>query len=274
MRGLLDGTDVQPLFLVLAALLGLLLGSFLNVCIYRLPRDLSIVTPRSFCPECGKTLAWYDNVPVLSYILLRGRCRYCAQPIGWRYPLVELVTAVLFTLIARRYGWTAVALKWCLFEALMAVLFFTDLEERLLPDVLTIGGAVAGFIFAFFVPVRGALIDLLFSSLPPAARSVFNAVLAAAVFSIPIWIFARLYEKIRRIDGEAMGLGDIKLLVLLGAFLGFDHGLLALLIGSVSGSAFGIIYVIRTRSKLHTASLPFGSFLCLGGVLVPLLSAT
>jgi leader peptidase (prepilin peptidase) / N-methyltransferase len=251
---------------------GLLLGSFLNVCVYRMPRDLSVVSPRSFCPECGKPIAWYDNIPVLSYLLLLGRCRNCSQAIGWRYPVVEIVTAIVFALITLRYGWTGAGLKWLVFEALLVALFFTDLEERLLPDELTIGGAIIGFLFAFFVPVRGAVVDLLLPVQRVTTRSVLNSLMAGVIFSIPIWAFAKLYEKIRRIEGEAMGFGDIKLLAMLGIYLGFEAGLLALLIGSVSGSIIGIVYVIQTRSKLHTASLPFGTFLCLGGVLVPLLS--
>jgi leader peptidase (prepilin peptidase) / N-methyltransferase len=269
----LGGTEFHSLLVVAAALFGLLVGSFLNVCIYRMPRDLSVVSPRSFCPECGKAIPWYDNMPVLSFVLLRGRCRNCSQPIGWRYPVVEIATAVVFALVALRYGWTYPALKWLLFEAVMVVLFFTDLEERLLPDMLTIGGAIAGFIFAFIVQVHGALVDILLPSRQVTTRSVMNSLLAAAAFSLPIWGVAKLYEKIRRIESEAMGLGDIKLLAMLGTCLGFDAGLLALLIGSVAGSIFGIAYVIRTRSKLHTTSLPFGTFLCVGGALVPLLSA-
>ncbi|HEX4770631.1 MAG TPA: prepilin peptidase [Bryobacteraceae bacterium] len=269
----MGGAELPGLFVAGAVLLGLLSGSFLNVCIYRTPRDLSVVAPRSFCPECGKPIAWYDNVPVLSFLLLRGRCRNCSQPIGWRYPVVEIVTAVLFALIVLRYGWTGAGLKWLVFEALLVILFFTDLEERLLPDELTIGGAVAGFIFAFFVPVHGAVLDLLLPVQRVTMRSVLNSLFAGLVFSLPIWGFAKLYEKIRRLDTDAMGFGDIKLLAMLGIYLGFDAGLLALLIGSVTGSIFGIVYVVRTRSKLHAASLPFGTFLCLGGALVPLLSA-
>lgn len=269
----MGGAELHGFIVAAAALFGLLLGSFLNVCIYRMPRDLSVVSPRSFCPECGKAIAWYDNIPVLSFILLRGHCRNCSQPIGWRYPIVEIAAALLFALVALRYGWTYPAVKWLLFEALLVILFFTDLEERLLPDVLTIGGAIIGFIFALIVPVHGALLDILLPSQRVTTRSVLNSLLAGIVFSLPIWGFAKLYEKIRRIESEAIGLGDIKLLAMLGIYLGFDAGLLALLIGSVTGSIFGVVYVIRTRSKLHTSSLPFGTFLCLGGALVPLLSA-
>ncbi len=144
-----------------AALTGLLIGSFLNVCIYRVPSDLSVIAPRSFCPECGKPVAWYDNIPLLSYALLKGRCRECGKSIGWRYPLVELMTAVFFATSVARYGWNLNGLKWCLFEGIMIVLFWVDLEERILPDEFTLGGSVAGLVFAFFTKVPGVLGELL-----------------------------------------------------------------------------------------------------------------
>jgi leader peptidase (prepilin peptidase)/N-methyltransferase len=262
--------ELHGLLVTAAALCGLLLGSFLNVCIYRLPRDLSVVSPRSFCPECGAPIAWYDNVPVLSFVLLRGRCRKCAQAIGWRYPLVEIVTAVLFAAAAWRYGSSAAAFKWYVFEAILIVLFFTDLEERLLPDEFTLGGALAGLAFAFFVPVHGSFVDILLASRRVRTRSLLNALSSAAIFSLPLWGLARIYERIRQPD--AMGLGDIKLMAMLGIYLGFDAGLLALVIGSLTGTIFGVVYVLVTRQNWRTASLPFGTFLCLGGALVPLLS--
>ncbi len=153
--------NLELLHVATAAILGLLIGSFLNVCIYRIPRDLSVVSPRSFCPECENQIVWYHNIPVVSYAVLRGRCGTCRKPIALRYPLVELTTAVLFALVAVRYGWTLAAFKWALFEALAVVLFWTDMEERILPDEFTIGGTVAGLVLAFFVPVHGAVLDLL-----------------------------------------------------------------------------------------------------------------
>ncbi|MBV9763603.1 MAG: prepilin peptidase, partial [Acidobacteriaceae bacterium] len=140
--------ESQIAFVAIATIVGLVTGSFLNVCIYRIPRDVSIVFPRSFCVECGKQISWYDNVPLLSYALLHGRCRFCRKPIELRYPIVELMTAVVFIAIAIRYGWSVAALKWAVFEATLIVLFWTDLEERILPDELTLGGFAAGLIFA------------------------------------------------------------------------------------------------------------------------------
>jgi leader peptidase (prepilin peptidase) / N-methyltransferase len=263
--------DLHYALTAAAALFGLLLGSFLNVCIYRVPRDISIVFPRSFCPECGAAIAWYDNVPVFSFLLLRARCRHCVQPIGWRYPLVEIVTAALFAAVASRYGLSAAAFKWWTFEAILVVLFCTDLEERLLPDEFTLGGALLGFGFCFVVPVHGSIVDLLFASARVRLRSVVNALSGAAILSVPLWALAKIYERLRQ-QPEAMGLGDVKLLALLGMYLGFEAGLVAVVIGSLTGAVFGVIYVLVTHQNWRTTSLPFGTFLCLGGALVPLIS--
>ena len=240
-----------------AGLFGLLLGSFLNVCIYRIPRDLSVVAPRSFCPACGEGVAWYDNIPLASYLLLRGRCRRCRHKIGWRYPLVEASTAGLFVLTVAEYGWTLAALKWALFESIMVVLFWTDLEERILPDELTLGGAIAGLVLAFFVPVPGEL-----------GSSILNSLVGACILTVPIFMLGWAYSKIRHREG--IGLGDLKLLLLLGVFLGAEEGIRALLIGSIAGSVVGIAYILITRKNAATYWLPFGSFLCAGGAILPL----
>ncbi len=163
-RGLLPA-EFLPFYVCGAALFGLLIGSFLNVCVYRIPRDLSVATPRSFCPECGEESAWFDNVPLVSYVALRGKCRRCTQNIGIRYPLVEAFTAILFGLVAFRYGATPDAAKWFLWEAILVVLFWTDFEEQILPDELTLGGSVAGIVIAGFVPVSGMLVWSVFPAL-------------------------------------------------------------------------------------------------------------
>lgn len=260
-----------PTILILAAgVFGLLLGSFLNVCIYRIPRDLSVVVPRSFCPECGEGIAWYDNIPLVSYLCLWGRCRRCRHPIGLRYPLVEASTAGLFALTVAHYGWSIAALKWALFEAMMVVLFFTDLEERILPDELTLGGAVAGLVLAFFVRVPGELGQWLVPSVQPVYWSIFNGLAGACVLTLPIFIMGWAYNKIRHREG--IGLGDLKLLLLLGVFLGVGDGIRALLIGSIAGSVVGVAYILITRKNAATYWLPFGSFLCAGGAILPLVN--
>jgi leader peptidase (prepilin peptidase) / N-methyltransferase len=261
--------DLEPLYVAAGTAFGLLFGSFLNVCIYRIPRDLSVVAPRSFCPECGERIAWHDNLPLLSYAVLRGRCRACGKQIGLRYPIVELSTAILFAAVAIRYGWTVSALKWALFEALVIALFWTDIEERLLPDELTLGGAVLGFLVALFVRVPGELIQLFVPSLKVLWLSLFSAGVSATVLAGPIWILGFVYARVR--GREGLGLGDVKLLVLLGVFLGLENGLLALLIGVLSGSVIGIVYIWLAQKKASTYELPFGSFLCAGAALVPLM---
>jgi leader peptidase (prepilin peptidase) / N-methyltransferase len=263
-------SDLEPLYAAAAAVAGLMFGSFLNVCIYRIPRDLSVVAPRSFCPECGEGINWYDNVPLVSYAVLRGRCRACGKRIGFRYPIVELSTAILFASVVIRYRWTAVALKWALFEAIIVTLFWTDIEERILPDELTLGGSLVGLMVALFVRVPGQLGELFLPGARMVWQSLFNAGVGATVLAVPIWILGLTYARLR--GREGLGLGDVKLLLLLGVFLGLENGLLALLIGVLGGSVIGITYIWLAGKKASTYELPFGSFLCAGAALVPLLN--
>jgi leader peptidase (prepilin peptidase) / N-methyltransferase len=256
------------LHVVLAGVFGLLIGSFLNVCIYRLPRDLSVVVPRSFCPECGKPIAAWDNIPLLSYILLRGRCRDCAQPIGWRYPVVELSTALAFAGIVARYGWSAAALRWMCFEAILMALFWTDLEERILPDEFTLGGILLGAGFAAFTVTPGVMGELLLPQNKPYLRSLAESGIGGVCLAGPTWLLAFAYSYFR--NREMLGFGDVKLLMLMGIFLGLENGLLALLIGAVSGSVLGMAYIYFAKKKASDYELPFGSFLCAGAAVVPL----
>src|SRR5262249_12722319 len=168
----------------LAGVFGLLIGSFLNVCIYRLPRDLSVVRPRSYCPECEKSLAWFDNIPLLSFLLLKGRCRYCGKPIRARYPIVEALTAILFFGFVARLGVSLAAFKFCLFSALLVGMVFADLEERILPDEFTLGGLVAGLALSWVIPVEDVPTEFFFSilrvPLKGPARSLAESLLGAA----------------------------------------------------------------------------------------------
>lgn len=262
--------DWTLLYLVVAvAIAGLLIGSFLNVCIYRLPRDISVVAPRSFCTECGKQIAWFDNIPLLSYIALRGKCRNCKKNIGLRYPLVELMTAVLFAIAAYRYGRTVVTGKWILFEAILIVLFWTDLEEQILPDELTIGGSILGLIIACFLPVKDALTATLFPGWKPIWRSLFTVGLGVVLLAFPMWLLGALYQKLR--GREGLGFGDIKLLILMSTFLGFENTVMATMMGAVGGSVIGIGYCLITRRKFAETHLPFGTFLCAGAAIMPIL---
>ncbi len=248
---------------LLALLFGLIVGSFLNVCIYRWPRDLSVVRPRSHCVSCGKTIAAYDNVPVVSFLLLRGRCRYCKAGIGIRYPVVELLTGALFFYFVYTLGPDLGALKMCVLSALLVGLIFSDLEERILPDELTLGGMALGFLFALFVPtpdnVGQSLLWLLGLNVNGTAASVAEAALGAALPAFFLWGVGALYFRFRHKEG--LGFGDVKLIAMVGSFLGLQGALLTLIAGGVSGSILGSIYVKAAGKEFGTYELPFGTFL-------------
>ncbi len=245
---------------LIAALAGLLIGSFLNVCIYRLPRDLSVVTPRSFCPECNQTISWFDNIPVVSYLVLAGRCRRCGHRIPARYPIVELLTAVAFFCSVLYLGPTLAAVKFCLFGAILLALVFSDLEERILPDEFTLGGTALGVILAAFVPMNGGILRMIFSS-PKHLRllSVGDALFAGALCAGALWGVGAIYQKLRHREG--LGLGDVKMVAMIGAFLGLQGALLTLIAGSLLGAIAGLCYIWFTGKDASTYELPFGAFL-------------
>jgi leader peptidase (prepilin peptidase)/N-methyltransferase len=256
---------------ILAFLVGLLIGSFLNVCIFRLPRDLSVVRPRSFCPACEKTIAWYDNIPVLSYILLRGRCRHCQEHISFRYPIVELATGVAFAVCVAALGLTLPAVKYSLLSAILIMLIFSDLETQILPDEFTLGGTALGLVLAAFVPMSPGITQLLLSpTLSPHWLSLSESVAGAVVTSGMIWLVAWTFEKLRHREG--MGLGDIKMIAMIGAFLGLQLTLLVLILGSILGSVVGLIYTAVKRKDWRTHELPFGSFLGIVALAAAMLS--
>jgi leader peptidase (prepilin peptidase)/N-methyltransferase len=253
---------------VIAGLFGLLIGSFLNVCIYRWPRDLSVVRPRSACIECGKPIAWYDNVPVLSYLILGARCRQCGACIHWRYPLVELFTAICFAYFVHQSGLSVEALKYCVFSSIVIALVFCDLDTLLLPDELTVGGFFIGLAFALFtaVPNKTApdttfhLIASLFGVLPgPRSGMLGEALLGAVVPAGSIWFGGWLFEKLRHKEG--LGFGDVKMLAMVGAFLGIRGALLTIVLGAVAGSVVGLLFIKLTHKEAASYPLPFGSFL-------------
>jgi leader peptidase (prepilin peptidase)/N-methyltransferase len=232
---------------VLAGVFGLLIGSFLNVCIYRWPRDLSVVAPRSKCPECEKPIAWYDNIPVLSYLILGARCRNCKARIHWRYPVVEMLTALAFVLLIHRDGLTLLAARDCLFVAILIALAFADADTRILPDELTLGGAAIGLVFAWFT------------------GSILDSLLGAVVCSGVLWLGGWVYEKLRHKQG--LGLGDVKMLAMIGAFLGLAASLLTIFLGSLIGAVTGILWIRVGGKDAATFELPFGTFLAIGAFL-------
>jgi len=253
-----------------AFLLGLVIGSFLNVCILRIPADKSIVLPASSCPKCGKAIAPYDNIPVLSWLFLGGKCRNCKTKISAMYPAVELLTGLLFLACYFVFGLTVDALKWAVFAALLVVLTVTDLRERILPDEVNFFGLGAGLLFSFFTKSLDGtalwLANRWFDFPPPQmALSFADAVLGAVAGSGLLWLVAEGYFRIR--GREGMGLGDVKMMAAVGAFLGLKRTLLTVLMGSLLGSVIGIL-LIAVSKKGRDYELPFGTFLGAGALLV------
>jgi leader peptidase (prepilin peptidase) / N-methyltransferase len=253
---------------VLAFFAGLLIGSFLNVCIYRLPRDLSVARPaRSFCPGCEKTIAWHDNIPLLSYALLGGRCRHCHERIPLRYPIVELATGAAFALCFWAVHDPLMAVKYSIFGAIMIALIASDLEERILPDEFTLGGTALGLALAPFARIDPLFVRLVLPyTLDPRWLSLGEAALGAGLSSGLIWLCGWLYEKIRHREG--LGFGDVKMIAMIGAFLGLKSALVTLMLGSLVGAVAGLAYIFATGKDASTYELPFGSFLGIAALLV------
>lgn len=239
-------------------LFGLLFGSFLNVCIYRLPLGLSVVTPRSACPNCKQAIAFYDNVPVLSWLILRGRCRHCKTPISPRYLLIELLTGALFAACYWYFGLTLATLKYCTLSFLLLGLIFTDAETKLLPDRMTLPGLALGLVFSVITPVNDlagqllpGMISLPFSGdISARLLSLVDALLGAAVGASFIYGAGAIYLRWR--GSEGMGFGDVKLMAMVGAFLGIKLTVFTIFTASLAGSIFGVgtvlvVWVKRTH---------------------------
>jgi leader peptidase (prepilin peptidase)/N-methyltransferase len=255
---------------LLAGIFGALIGSFLNVCIYRLPRDLSVINPRSYCPGCEKTIPWYDNIPIGSYLVLGGRCRGCQSSIPFRYPLVEFLTAAAFFAAVYMLGLTVAAMKLCVFSAMQIALLFTDLEERILPDEFTIGGAILGIAFAAFVPIPNGFFQLLLpQEWDRRVIWIIEAATGALFVAGILWAIGELYHRIRHREG--LGLGDVKMVGMIAAFLGISGALLTVIIGSVLGSIVGLAYIWLAKKDAATYELPFGSFLAFAALIAAIL---
>jgi len=249
---------VDPVFAAATFVFGLMFGSFLNVCIYRLPRELSVVAPRSACPHCRHLIAFYDNLPVLSWLILRGRCRHCKARISVRYLTIELLTALLFLSCYGYFGATLSTLKYCTLAFLLLGLIFTDAETKLLPDKLTLPGLALGIIFSLVVPVNDVasqllpgVVNLPFSgAVSGRLLSLLDSLLGAAVGAAFIYGAGAIYLRWRGTEG--MGFGDVKLMAMVGAFLGIKLTVLTIFTASLAGSLFGlftvfVVWVKRTR---------------------------
>jgi leader peptidase (prepilin peptidase) / N-methyltransferase len=229
-----------------AVLFGLVIGSFLNVCIYRLPLDQSIVWPASRCTTCGRELAWYENIPVFSYLALRGRCRTCGQHISIMYPLIELLTAAVFVLMVATFGASWLLVIRLVFGCAMVVLLVVDLQHQILPNEITVPGIVLGLL--------ASLVE------EPGWR---DALIGAVAGGGILWLIAWGYERLRHHEG--LGFGDVKMLAMIGAFLGWKLMLLTLVVASVLGSLTAGVLLLARRADWQS-KLPLGTFLAIAAI--------
>ena len=274
-------TLVPPAFgYIVAGVFGAIIGSFLNVVVHRLPLEESIVFPNSRCPSCGAAIAFYDNVPVVSYIVLRAKCRHCKAGISFRYPAVELLTAALFVAVAWHDGLSAALPFDLVFASALLTLVFIDAEHMILPNVITYPGIVFAVVARIAIPhlsgtphfddlpslSQGAL-----AGMPLWVTSLVGALIGALLGGGSLWLMGWTWEKLRGI--EAMGLGDVKMMFMVGAYLGWRLTILTIFIGVFSGSIIGIFLMVRSGQRNMQMLLPFGVFLGLGAIAALLFGA-
>lgn len=230
-------------WLMLAAFcLGCIIGSFLNVCIYRIPEGLSIVAPPSSCPHCAHRIRWNENIPVISYLFLRGKCSSCNTHISLRYPAIEALTGVMFALVLYSFGFSHATLVYWLLCAALIVISFIDLDHQIIPDVISLPGILIGFLCSFFIPWI----------------SWVDSLLGIIAGGGSLFLIAWLYEKLAKREG--MGGGDIKLLAMLGAFLGWKAVLPVIFLSSLCGTLIGVPIMLLQKEDSRFA-IPFGPFL-------------
>ena len=268
-----------PIACAFMAVIGAIIGSFLNVVIYRLPREQSIVLPSSKCPRCHAAIKPYDNVPVISYLILRGRCRNCGARISPRYPAVEALTALLFAAVTWHDGLSFALAFDIAFAAAIVALIFIDAEHMILPNAITYPGVIFSLLTRIAVPYLAGpahFDDLpqllnLFPNLPLWLVSLIGAAIGALVGGGFLWLMGFAWEKLRGI--EAMGFGDVKMMLMVGAFLGWRLTILTILIGALSGSIIGIAVMYRSGKRNLQMMLPFGIFLGIGSLVSLLFGA-
>lgn len=245
--------------LIAIFIFGLLIGSFLNVCIWRMPRDMSVIVPyRSFCPQCNTQLTALENIPVLSWIFLRGRCKTCHNPISGRYPLVEIISAVFAALSYLQFDFTVTALIIYFYSAALIVITFIDLDFKIIPDEISLSGIVIGLIIGTVNQYFPGLFSL------PVSQSALSSLLGVvAGAGVPLAIFYGYYLCTKK---EGIGMGDVKLLGLIGALFGWQAAVATIFIGSFFGAIFGIGLMIFGRAGRNT-EIPFGPWLALGALL-------
>ena len=265
---------------VVAGVFGAVIGSFLNVVIHRVPLEESIVFPTSRCASCGGAIAFYDNIPVLSWVMLRAKCRRCKERISIRYPAVELLTAALFVGVAWHTGLSAALPFDLVFVSALVALLFIDAEHMILPNVITYPGIAFAVIARIAIPYltgtphfddipslqHGALADM-----PIWVVSLAGALIGALIGGGSLWLMGWTWEKLRGI--EAMGLGDVKMMFMVGAYLGWRLTILTIFVGVLTGSVIGIMLMARKGERNMQMLLPFGVFLGLGAVAALLFGA-
>lgn len=238
---------------ILFFIFGSLIGSFLNVCIVRMPKSESVVFPRSHCVHCNKQIPWYDNIPFISYLRLGGRCRFCKAKISVRYFIVELITASAFAFFYLNFGLTFELLAYLIFVCGLIIAVFVDLEHRIIPDEISVGGMVAGLILSFLIPQLHETSNHFWGL----GRSLMGALIGGgAIYAMGI-LGDFIFKK------ESMGGGDVKLLAMIGAFLGWKSATLTFFIAPFFGMVYGIIVKIRTKESV----IPYGPFLAIGAVI-------
>ena len=235
----------DQVFVALAAVFGALIGSFLNVCIYRVPLGTSVVWPASSCESCRRELSWYENLPIVSWAALGAKCRTCKAPLSMRHPFIEALTALMFGAAAWYYGPGVLLASRLVFGCMLIVLFAIDLDHHLLPNVITLPGIIVGLAFSVVTTEPG----------------VVNALIGAVVGGGSLWLIAEIYYRLRHEEG--LGMGDVKMLAMVGAFVGWQLTVVTLVMASIAGSIVGVILIASKKGDMKYA-LPFGTFLALG----------
>jgi leader peptidase (prepilin peptidase)/N-methyltransferase len=233
---------------IVSIIFGAIVGSFLNVCIFRLPKEESIVTPGSHCPHCKKLIKFYDNIPLVSYILLKGKCRHCHKPISFQYPLVEGITAFISLILFIKFGPSLTYIIYFVFVAALIVITVIDLYHQIIPDVISLPGIGVGLLASLILP----------------QLTFFDSLIGFLLGGGSLFLVATLYQWLFKREG--MGGGDVKLLAMIGAFLGWKAVILTILLGSLIGSIIGISIMIL-KGKDFKYAIPFGPFLSLGAVI-------
>jgi leader peptidase (prepilin peptidase)/N-methyltransferase len=274
LSSLLPDTSLPwPFLFIVTGVFGAIIGSFLNVVIHRLPNEESIVFPNSRCPSCTAAISWYDNIPILSYLVLRGQCRACKGHIAIRYPAVELLTALLYLAVTWRDGLTLALPFDLIFVSALVALIFIDAEHMLLPNAITYPGMIFALVARLVIPlVSGAphfddlepLTRGILHGMPLWMASLVGAVIGGLIGGGSLWLMGWTWEKLRGI--EAMGLGDVKMMFMVGAYLGWRLTILTIFLGVLSGSLIGVALMVRQGRRNMQMLLPFGVFLGIGTI--------